>query len=242
MHDQAPQWQAHRESCVQGGALMAANEFHLFTVDGGGKTGWAHFVVDTRAFSRPENKVMRWLIGYEHGEVAGDEYEQIQQLFARIRVVTNTFSPAMGVSPMMVKVVAEDFDLVQTHGDKENLLSPVRINATLSYLCRERAIKFAVQSRALRVKVTRERLRAFGFEGSYKKDEFAAMQHGVTHLRLLKRESLSNPWKLSDGTVLNAYWDCVCADGKRSHDLDHPDKSGMWTLSGTRVRSVHSGP
>lgn len=217
---------------------MAANEFHLFTVDGGGKTGWAHFVVDTRAFSRPENKVMRWLISYEHGEVFGDEYDQIRKLFGRIR---NETTNGRGVSPMMVKVVAEDFDLVQTHGDKENLLSPVRINATLQYLCRERAIKFAVQSRALRIKVTRERLRAFGFEGAYKKDEFAAMQHGVTHLRLLKRQSLSMPWKLSDGSVLNAYWDCVCADGETGHDLDHPDGSGMWTLSRTRVRSVHSG-
>lgn len=242
MHHQAHDTPTtNQQSHLQSAQPVSANEFHLFTVDGGGKTGWAHFVVDTRAFSRPENKVMRWLIGYEHGEVAGDEYDQIRKLFARIRGVMIAY-PSMGVSPMMVKVVAEDFDLVQTHGDKENLLSPVRINATLAYLCRERAIKFAVQSRALRVKVTRERLRAFGFEGSYKKDEFAAMQHGVTHLRLLKRESLSNPWKLSDGTVLNAYWDCVCADGKRGHDLDHPDGSGMWTLSGTRVRNVHSGP
>lgn len=201
-------------------ASKAVNEYHVTAFDpGAAGTGWCHFVVDTRAFSRPENKVLRWLKSWESGVHRGEEYEQLHAMIAQISNTTQVYG--RGVSYMMYDVVSEDFDLVQTVGSKQNLLSPVRINAVLGWECANRAVKFHLQNRALRSSITRERLELFGFKKRWQKDEFAAMQHGVYWLRHIKKLSRQRPWKLSDGTVLNAYWDCNCADGEPC-DMLHP--------------------
>ena len=117
-------------------------------------------------------------------------------------------------------------ELTQLIGGK-NLLSPVRINAVLNWECYRRAIKFSVQARQLRTNITRERLKLFGFEGKFRKDEFAAMQHGVVWLRRLKQNSIARPWKLGEGGVLNVKWDCSCSKRRERRpvpkcDLIHP--------------------
>lgn len=195
------------------------NEFHVTAFDGGGTTGWAHLVVDFRAFSRPENKVMRWLKHWECGEYTGPEEDQEAAAVDRIHTTLKT------VSYLAYDVVGEDFELTQLIGGK-NLLSPVRINAVLAWECHKRGVKYNLQARQLRTSVTPQRLNLFGFEGRWTKtgkgkDMFAAMQHAVTWLRRKKIDSRSRPWKLSDGTILNSYWDCDCSEGKPC-DMVHP--------------------
>lgn len=125
---------------------------------------------------------------------------------------------------LSMEVVSEDFELTQMVGSKENLLSPVRINSVLGWECHKRAIKFSLQSRSLRTNVTRGRLAAFGFEGKFRKDEFAAMQHGIVKLRRMKKEANRRPWKLMQGGQHNARWDCSCAEGgtRVGCDMWHP--------------------
>lgn len=199
------------------------NEFHLTTLDPGGRTGWTHFCMDVRAFTRPENKVLGHIKWYESGVWDGTEHEIISKFNSHL---LNTISVyGLDVSHLMYEVVSEDFDLVQTIGSKQNLLSPVRINAVVSWLCAVRAVKFRVQNRALRTSTTRERLKLFGFPGRFQKDEFAALQHAIYRLRTIKDESLRRPWKLADGSILNARWDCTCSQPggkKNTHDLIHP--------------------
>lgn len=194
------------------------NEYHVTVYDPGGNTGWAHFVVDTRAFSRPENKLLRWVKHWESGVHSGTEYEQIHKMVSQISNTTGVHG--RGVSYLMYDVVSEGFELKQLKGG-DNLLSPVRINAVLAWECANRAVKFHTQARNLRTSVTRERLKLWGYGKRYQKDEFAAMQHAFVWLRNLKAKSKSRPWKLSDGVVLNAYWDCDCSEGKRC-DMVHP--------------------
>lgn len=198
--------------------MRGENEYHVTALDPGGNTGWAHFVVDRRAFSRPENKVLRWLKSWESGVLSGPEHDQLRQA---VHMITDTVSVhGRNVSFPYYDVVSEDFDLVQTVGGK-NLLSPVRINAVLGWECKNRAIRFNLQARQLRTGVTKERAKLFGFNKRFQKDEFAAVQHGITWLRLLKDRSRRKPWKLSDGVTLDSYWDCDCADGLAC-DMVHP--------------------
>lgn len=198
------------------------NEYHLVFFDPGGTTGWAHFVVDCHAFSRPEAKVMRWLKFWNCGEFTGPELDQCQSAVDLIK------SARVGPMPFMSKtnvgsridIGSEDFELTQMVGG-QNLLSPVRINAVLAWECSKLGLTLKLHKRHLRTSVTRERLKAFGFEGKFRKDEFAAMQHGVTWLRRVKEQSRRVPWKLSDGVSSNAYWDCRCTRGRRC-DISHP--------------------
>jgi hypothetical protein len=202
------------------------NEYHLVVFDPGGTIGWAHFVIDCKAFSRPEHKVLRWLKSWDCGEFSGTEDEQLRAAVALIHQAK--FEPM----PFNTRTdgLSEDFDLVQTIGGKE-LLSPVRINAVLDWECRKRGIQLELHNRNQRTQITAERLHLFGFDPPGRKrwspngkgkDAFAAMQHGVVKLRRVKEQSRSRPWKLSDRTSSNALWDCACERGKRC-DLTHPN-------------------
>ena len=123
-------------------------------------------------------------------------------------------------------VVSEDFELVQTIGGK-NLLSPVRINAVLDWICQTKfGLKLQTQRRTMRTSVTPDRLREFGFDGRWTKtgngkDKFAAMQHAIVWLRRQKELSRSRPWKITANGRFNDHWDCACAKGSRCN-LDHP--------------------
>ena len=212
----------------QSGKLVALkpNEYHLVVFDPGGTIGWAHFILDYRAFSRPDHKALAFLKSWDCGEFTGQETEQITQAVALIRRAH--FDPPPFVTT--THVVSEDFELTQLIGGK-NLLSPVRINAVLDWECRKHGLTLKLQQRQLRTQITPERLRLFGFEAPNRrkrwgtsgvgKDAFAAMQHGIVYLRKIKDESRSRPWKLSDRVSANAFWDCRCEKGKRC-DLTHP--------------------
>ncbi len=176
------------------------NEYHLITFDPGAvATGWAHFVVDFRAFSRPENKVLRWLKYWNCGQFTGTEPEQYTA--ATSLVWRAKFGE--GQFHTRTDVVGEDFDLVQTIGGTQ-LLAPERLNA------------FGFEGR-------------WSTTAKKGKDAFSAMQHGVVWLRRLKDTSRMFPWKLSDTVGTNAYWDCGCSsqinpdtDRPFKHDLTHP--------------------
>lgn len=203
---------------------LKPNEYHLVVFDPGGTIGWSHFIVDYRAFSRPEHKVLRWLISWDCGEFTGQEHEQLRDACALI--YRAHFEPMPFVT--RTDVVAEDFELTQLIGGK-NLLSPVRINAVLDWECRKQGLQLELQKRQMRTQITPERLELFGFQSPRKrwtttgkgKDEFSAMQHGLVKLRRVKDESRSRPWKFSDRVSANARWDCACERGRRC-DLTHP--------------------
>lgn len=214
------------------GMAKSPNEFHLIAFDPGAMaTGWAHFVVDYRAFSRPENKVLANLKSWDCGQYTGPDHEQYtaaQMLVYRARYDWKHGGQRQAHEfNARTEVVSEDFQLVQTIGGK-NLLAPVRFNAVLQWECGKLATRFFLQNRTDRLGQTGDRLQRMGFAGRWSatakgsKDAFSAMQHGVTWLKKLKRESVSFPWKLSDSVGTNAYWDCTCADGSRVHDLTHP--------------------
>lgn len=198
--------------------------YHLVTFDpGAAATGWAHLVVDERAFTRPANKVLRNLKDWNCGEFTGPEVAQLDE--AR-RLIWR----ARGFEQFehnRCDVVSEDFELTQLIGGK-NLLSPVRINAVIDWLCQTQfGLKLELQRRTMRTSVTPERLRAFGFERKWTKtgrgkDEFAAMQHAIVWLRRLKERSRSHPWKMTIDGTRNARWDCSCQRGWKTCDLDHP--------------------
>lgn len=193
------------------------NEYNLITFDpGAAATGWVWFRVDFHAFSRPENKVLHNLKWWDYGQFSGPEvehYKGIRQL------ITESLRFA---SHLSIDVVAEDFELTQLIGGR-NLLSPVRINAITEWECYNRSIKFNVQSRQLRTSVNRQRLKVWGFDEKWRKDEYAAMQHAITWLRRTKQKANQRPWKLSHGGVLNSKWDCSCERNRKNKcDLVHP--------------------
>lgn len=206
-------------------SLATPNEFHLVWFDpGAAATGWTHFVVDCRAFSRPEHKILANLISWNCGEFTGPENGQLKKAEALIR------SRHLGQFRNKWTIGTEDFQLTQTLGGK-NLLSPVRINAVLDFICFNDGIPLIYQNRAMRVQTTKEKLKLYGFGTNFRKDEFAAMQHSIIALKRIKAQSKGNPWKLSDGMVANAYWDCSCAHAELlppiarrrvKHDLVHP--------------------
>lgn len=202
----------------QHGKTMAAtpNEYHLVAFDPGGTIGWAHFIVSVKAFSRPEHKVLRYIKSWNCGEFTGQETEQLQAASALIYRAHFDPPPFNTIT----HVVSEDFELTQLIGGR-NLLSPVRINAVLDWECRKHGLELNLQARQMRTAVTKERLKLFGFQGSFRKDEFSAMQHAVTWIRRVKQKSRERPWKLSDRVSANAYWDCACRRRKQC-DLMHP--------------------
>ena len=221
--------------------MSHTNEFHLTWFDGGNTTGWAEFIVDYRAFSRPEAKVLQWVKFWRCGEFLGTENEVLSAAVNHVRSKVDVNGD--NVSYLSYEVGGEDFDLVQTIGDKQNVLSPVRFNAVLDWECQKVGIKYRYQARQLRTNTTPERLSMFMAPlwdrttvkqrkwrtSGRGKDAFAAMQHAIYRLRTIKDASISKPWKLSEGSVLNAYYDCACRQSslgkrriKRACDLVHP--------------------
>ena len=208
----------------------AFNLYHILWFDpGAAATGWAHIVLDHHAYSRPDNKVLANVITWDCGEITGDDNEQYTHAVNRMRSIytAGTFVPHMDVG-------SEDFDLVQTVGGKENLLSPVRFNAVMAWELARFGKPLRLHNRTLRTQQTSARLNAFGFVGprwsktSKGKDAFAAMQHAVTWMRNLKQKANDLPWKLSDGVSSNARWDCACENWKGTRakrprcNLSHP--------------------
>lgn len=207
--------------------MININQYQVTVFDPGrAATGWAWFSVDFRAFSRPENKLLRWITDWNCGEITGPEHDMLRQCVGRILVMLHDDG---GVPYLQAQVVSEDFELTQLIGGQENLLSPVRINAVLEWECKNRAIKFALQRRTMRTSVTPERLVLWGFrpkhgrrwtKSSKGKDEFAAMQHALVWLRKLKQESKTHPWRLQEADG-GQYYDCDCSEGKKC-DMIHP--------------------
>lgn len=208
---------------------IGPNEYHLVSFDPGGTIGWGHLVFDLRAFSRPEHKALAYLTDWDCGEFTGSEHEQLAEA-GRLIHRAHFGAP---VNAARTDIVSEDFELTQTMGGR-NLLSPVRVNAVLDWQCARQGLTLQYQRRSLRTNITPERLRLFGFNpppgkrwsksGTFK-DAFAAMQHAVVWARRLKEQTRVRPWKLSDGTVDNAHWDCNCfyQEGTTACDMIHPD-------------------
>lgn len=194
------------------------NEYHLITFDpGSAATGWTWFVVDIHAFSRPKASLWDNVLSWDCGEFRGEDLKIPKQCVKLIHEALQ-FS-----SYLTMDVVCEDFELTQLVGGK-NLLSPVRIGSVIEWECAKRAVKFHYQARQLRTSSTRQRLNTWGFEGKFKKDEYAAMQHATYWLRNMKRKSMERPWKLNEGGVLNAGgWDCACAKDRKC-DIWHPQQ------------------
>jgi hypothetical protein len=204
---------------------ICINEYHILAFDPGGTIGWARLVVDFKAFSRPENKVLRYLKHWHCGEFTGTEPEQIEHALYLMRrsCISMPFNARSDV-------VSEDFELTQLIGGN-NLLSPVRINAILDWKAKEYGTRMHLQKRSMRTVVTPDKLQTFGFVNPLKrngewsttgkgKDAFAAMQHAIVWLRRTKERSRCWPWKLGDNISTNAYWDCACTGGKYC-DLTH---------------------
>jgi hypothetical protein len=167
------------------------NEFHIVAFDPGGVIGWAHLVIDFRAFITPRNKVLANLLRWDTGEFKGTEHANIGQCVELVR------SARYGQMPFHSKTdaVTEDFELTQIVGG-HNLLSPVRLNAILGWeIGKVGGVNFVYQKRQMRTGVTRERLKLMGLK-PVGKDSFAALQHGVTWARRVKQEANRRPWKL----------------------------------------------
>jgi len=195
---------------------LKPNQYTVLAFDPGGTTGWAHLQINAKAFSRPEAKVLRWLELWDCGELSGPEHDQMTQAASKL---WNVHGPLP--YNCIVDVISEDFELTQLIGSSENLLSPVRFNAVLKWQCLNQGLPFTLQRRSARTATTKERLRLFGFEGTFRKDEFSAMQHAIAWLRKIKEQSKAKPWKLADNQAHNTHWDCACAKGKRCN-LIHP--------------------
>lgn len=212
------------------------NEYHLVTFDPGGTIGYSHFTLDIRAFTRPENKVLAHVTDWECGEFEGEENIQCasaSRLIWQARFGDMPFNnPTDVLSSGLSKsdILSEDFELTQMIGGK-NLLSPVRINAKLDWICDQWGLKLNLQRRSMRTGVTPERLLRYGFQSPLSrsgkwtktgngKDAFAAMQHAIVWLRRVKADANRRPWKLAHGGVANSRWDCACSRGKRC-DLNH---------------------
>lgn len=201
--------------------------YHILWFDpGSAGTGWAHIVLDQHAYSRPDNKVLANVLTWDCGTYRGNDVEQYTHAVGQMKAIYHygTLIPRMDVG-------SEDFDLVQTVGGKDNLLSPVRFNAVMGWELAHFGKQLILQNRTMRTQQTPERLNAFGFTGRWSKtssgkDEFAAMQHAVTWMRRLKEKANDLPWKLSDGVSTNARWDCACEETRgtkrRKCDLSHP--------------------
>lgn len=193
---------------------MSLNDFHITWFDCGGTAGMAHLCIGREAFSRPERKILSNLRWWDCQEFSGAETDVLRACVAHVdSILTET-------SFLDYHVGGEDFDKTNTPGSKENLFSPVRQNAVLDWECAKRGLTYRYQARQIRRNITKERLTLFGFEGKFRKDEFAALQHAIVYARRLKQESLRRPWKLNTPDIHSAYWDCACQDGKE-HDLIH---------------------
>lgn len=161
--------------------------YHILWHDpGAAGTGWAHLVLNRQAFVTPQNKVLANLVQWDCGTYRGAEHDQMHEARNKILSING---------PGWADIGTENFELTQRVGG-DNLLSPVRLNAVLSWICKSSAGKeLLYQQRSMRTNVTPDRLKQFGFEGKWSKsgetkDQFAAMQHAVVWARRLKAASL----------------------------------------------------
>jgi len=164
--------------------------------------GWAHMVIDKRAFYHHLTKVLPNVLDWDTGEFDGTEHANITECVRLVR------EARYGEMPFHSKtdVVTEDFELTQMIGG-ENLLSPVRINALLEWeVSKVGGVSFHYQKRQMRTGITPERLKAMGFASPMNrggnwtrtgkgKDSFAAMQHAIVWVRRVKQEANRRPWK-----------------------------------------------
>lgn len=191
------------------------DEYHLVAFDPGGRIGWAHLIVNIRAFTDRRNKVLANVEDWDCGEFEGPELEQCKEasrLIWRARFgempYNSPTSVILSVPLQRGDVVSEDFELTQRVGG-HNLLSPVRINAILDFECDRWGLKLNLQRRSMRTGVNPTRLKRFGFESPFRrngewstsgkgKDAFAAMQHAIVWLRRKKSKANKRPWRLVD--------------------------------------------
>lgn len=196
------------------------NRFHVLWFDPGSRaTGWARIVLHYKAFSRPEHDWERYIEWWDSGELSGTEFEILDQ-------ASRLISGVSFEAGYRCVIGSEDFDNVQTVGSAENLLSPVRQNSVLGWECYKRNKELVLQRRNMRTSVTRDRLRIWGFEGKFRKDEFAAMQHGIAWVRRTKQTANRIPWRLNTPSYVSAYWDCRCARGRKCN-LIHPAEPNL---------------
>lgn len=166
------------------------NELHVIAFDPGGRTGWAHFVVDVRAFSHPREYVLKNLLEWRTGEFEGTEHDQVRACLDLIRA--SRYSD--GRMDARYEILTEDFELTQLLGGKD-LLIPVRMNAILEYqLVGNFHLPLLYQNRSMRTSVTRPRLKLWGIWPMKGKDSFAAVQHGLTYLKRLKVKADEISW------------------------------------------------
>lgn len=173
-------------------------EYHLVTFDPGGRIGWAYFAVKREAFMQPRAKLLPNIIEWHTGEFRDTEYYNLDRCAALMKRARWDNEGRV----FETGVVVEDFELTQMTGG-DNLLSPVRQIAVIQWEAKRRCglsvgtlaypDGFFKQKRQLRLGVTRERLKEWGFS-SKGKDSFAAMQHGITWLRRIKLEANKRPW------------------------------------------------
>lgn len=193
---------------------LTPNDYTILAFDPGGTTGWAHLTLTRHAYSRPENKILSTLQAWDCGELQGSEHEQLEQAQSLLLALS------CGTFNHRSNVISEDFELTQLVGGR-NLLSPVRINAVLAWLCTTYGRPFHLQKRSMRTLMTHTVVRTAGFRHRFAKDEFAAMQHALTWARRMKQESLTAPWGISTTQSHNDHWDCTCAHGAPC-DMVHP--------------------
>lgn len=172
------------------------DDYHIVAFDPGGVTGWAWLRLSAKAFSAPARQrrlpVLPFVRDWDCGEFTGPEYDQLHEA---VRLIHRAKFGPINDFNARTDVISEDFDLTQLIGGEE-LLSPVRMIAVLNWECQNRGFDLILQRRQLRTGVTRDRLKLWGFTGVHGKDEFAAMQHAVTHLRLVKKQANSAPWRV----------------------------------------------
>ena len=167
------------------------NEYHIVTFDPGGVIGWAHLVIHYKAFLTPQAKVLANLLGWNTGEFAGTEHDNIRRCVELVRTARYGEMPFHS----RTDVISEDFELTQLIGG-HNLLSPVRINAILEWeVAQVGGVSFHLQKRQMRTNITKDRLKLMGLRAAGK-DSFAALQHAIVWARLVKAKANQKPWKL----------------------------------------------
>lgn len=176
---------------------MNTNLHHFLWFDPGGTMGWAYCRIRREAFVYRDERVLSNVEQWRSGELTGTERQVIQKGVDMVRKLVYS------TSFLLVDIGTEDFDLVQTRGGKENVLSPVRINAVLDWEVGNCGAKLHYQNRALRTSQTRERIKAFGIPSPKGKDALAAMQHLVYRVRTVKKASMAKPWKMNLKDVVN---------------------------------------
>ena len=160
---------------------LHTEEVHFVAFDPGGTTGWAHFIVHADAFATPDTTILDHIEYWNCGEFQGSLHERAALACGLIQQ-TRSRSERTQPTPRAVYVVSESFDLTQRMGGAE-LLEPIQLNAIIGYFCATQGFHFTEQARQLRRSVTKERLALWGFQGPFRKDEFAAMQHALRYIR-----------------------------------------------------------